>query len=36
MMPDRVADTVVDARRMVSEVATDSDIPWTRVEVLHR
>ena len=36
MMPDRLADTVQDARRMVGEVAADNDIPWTRVEVVYR
>ena len=36
MMPDRLADTVQDAWRMVGEVAADNDVPWTRVEVLYR
>jgi hypothetical protein len=36
MMPDRLADTVQDARGMVGEVAADNDIPWTSVEVLYR
>jgi hypothetical protein len=36
MMPDRLADTVEDARRMAAEVAADNDIPWNTVEVLYR
>jgi hypothetical protein len=36
MMPDRLADTVDDARRMAAEVARDNDIPWNTVEVLYR
>ena len=36
MMPDMLADTVDDARRMAAEVARDNDIPWNTVEVLYR